>query len=417
MTQTQKLFHKDFTLMVIGQIISIFGNQIVSFALSLYILDLTNSASMFATILVVSKIPNILLSLIGGISADRLPRKAIMVVLDFFTAFSLLMFSLLMKHCDIIALTAAFMILLSSIQAFYQPSVSASIPAITAKEQLTAANSVTTGINAVATLAAPALGGMLYGFFGITPILNLAMLCFFLSALLELFLHIPFEKQTPATKGLWIMIRDDFKSAWQFVTKEHPIFFQMLLTLTGLNFLISAMITVGLPYIIKIQLGLSSQLYGIVESGFAIGMMIGALIAVKGKQRFTIHNAYLPLQLGIISITMITFSILTLQFPMPSYYMILLSVLVGMSMISVFNIIIQAYMQERTPSLLLGKVSSFTMMITQLAVPLGQALFGMLFDQFASYSAWIVLIPSLFALGIAAKTRSILRALPPDQCA
>ena len=53
MTQTQKLFHKDFTLMVIGQIISIFGNQIVSFALSLYILDLTNSASMFATILVV----------------------------------------------------------------------------------------------------------------------------------------------------------------------------------------------------------------------------------------------------------------------------------------------------------------------------------------------------------------------------
>ena len=69
MTQPQKLFHKDFTLMVIGQLISIFGNQIVSFALSLYILDLTNSASMFATILVVSKIPNILLSLIGGISA------------------------------------------------------------------------------------------------------------------------------------------------------------------------------------------------------------------------------------------------------------------------------------------------------------------------------------------------------------
>ena len=58
----KKLFHKDFTMMVIGQIISIFGNSILRFAISLYVLDLTGSASIFAGILAISMLPTILLS-------------------------------------------------------------------------------------------------------------------------------------------------------------------------------------------------------------------------------------------------------------------------------------------------------------------------------------------------------------------
>ena len=82
----KKLFHRNFCLMIIGQIISLFGNAILRFALSMYVLDLTGSAAAFGTILAVSMIPTVLLSPVGGIIADRINRRNIMVALDFTTA-------------------------------------------------------------------------------------------------------------------------------------------------------------------------------------------------------------------------------------------------------------------------------------------------------------------------------------------
>ena len=72
-----KAFNRNFILMIIGQIISLFGNAILRFSLSLYVLQVTGSASIFATILAVSILPTILLSPFGGILADRVSRRSI----------------------------------------------------------------------------------------------------------------------------------------------------------------------------------------------------------------------------------------------------------------------------------------------------------------------------------------------------
>jgi len=61
-------FSKDFILVVIGQVVSIFGNQIVRFALPLYLLNKTGSPALFGTILAISFIPMILLFPVGGIN-------------------------------------------------------------------------------------------------------------------------------------------------------------------------------------------------------------------------------------------------------------------------------------------------------------------------------------------------------------
>ena len=63
----QKLFTKDFTLVVIGQIISLFGNATIRFALPLYLLNLTGSSALYGTVMAFAFIPTILLSPIGGI--------------------------------------------------------------------------------------------------------------------------------------------------------------------------------------------------------------------------------------------------------------------------------------------------------------------------------------------------------------
>ena len=81
-----RLFQRDFSIMILGQIISLFGNSILRFSLSLYVLDVTGSAAVFGTILAVSMIPTLVLSPFGGVLADRLPKQKIMAILDFVTA-------------------------------------------------------------------------------------------------------------------------------------------------------------------------------------------------------------------------------------------------------------------------------------------------------------------------------------------
>lgn len=62
----QKLFSKDFTLVVIGQITSLFGNAMVRFALPLYLLNQTGSSVLYGTVTACAFIPAILLSPVGG---------------------------------------------------------------------------------------------------------------------------------------------------------------------------------------------------------------------------------------------------------------------------------------------------------------------------------------------------------------
>lgn len=76
---TQKLFTKNFVLLILGQLTSLFGNFILKLALSMYVLELTGSAAIFAGILSIATIPTIILSPLGGIFADR---RNIMVALD-----------------------------------------------------------------------------------------------------------------------------------------------------------------------------------------------------------------------------------------------------------------------------------------------------------------------------------------------
>src|SRR6056297_2863759 len=78
----QNLFNKNFVLVVLGQLISIFANSILRFALPLYILDQTGSTAIFGSILAAAAVPPILFSPLGGILADRYNRKNIMVILD-----------------------------------------------------------------------------------------------------------------------------------------------------------------------------------------------------------------------------------------------------------------------------------------------------------------------------------------------
>lgn len=266
--RSDRLFSRDFTLMILSPIISLFGNAILRFALSLYVLDTTGSAAAFGGILAVSMVPTILCSPLGGVLADRVPRQRIMWGLDFFTAALVLGYGLFFASRGTILAVGVLMVLLAAIQALYQPSVQASIPALASEEHLPAANGVVAQVQALANLLGPILGGMLYGWVGLLPMVAVGGACFFCSAVMELFLRIPFQRRTlagPPLAALWRDLRD----AGRFLTREQPGLLRVLALVALLNLFLSALLVVGLPYLVKISLGLSSLHYSFAEAALA----------------------------------------------------------------------------------------------------------------------------------------------------
>lgn len=218
----QSLFSKDFTLVIIGQIISLFGNATVRFALPLYLLNLTGSSALYGTVTACAFIPAIVLSPIGGIAADRINKRNIMVILDFFTAAVIFLFSMFMNEGNLIPLLTVTLMLLYGIAGAYQPSVQASIPVLVPQDNFMAANAIINTISSFAALTGPVLGGILYSIYGLKPVLWVCMICFILSAVMEIFINIPFVKHISDGKML-ATAKHDFSESVLFIRREKPI--------------------------------------------------------------------------------------------------------------------------------------------------------------------------------------------------
>ena len=106
----QKLFCRNFVLLILGQVTSLFGNFILRLALSMYVLDATGSAAVFAGILSAAMVPTIMLSPLGGILADRADRRTVMVVLDALTGASVLCAAVFLRAENDIAVICVLMI-------------------------------------------------------------------------------------------------------------------------------------------------------------------------------------------------------------------------------------------------------------------------------------------------------------------
>jgi len=184
----QKLFTKNFTLLMLGQASSLFGNYILRLALSMYVLEVTGSAVVFAGILSIATIPTILLSPVGGILADRADRRNIMVALDTLTGISVLCAAVFLSGDNAVVVISALLVILSVLGAFETPTVQACIPQMLAGDNIIKGNAVVNQVASISYLIAPLLGGILYSAVGLKPVMYASVVCFFVTALFECFI-------------------------------------------------------------------------------------------------------------------------------------------------------------------------------------------------------------------------------------
>ena len=407
-TSQAPLFRRDFTLVVLGQIISLFGNAILRFALPLYLLRQTESPALFGAVGAAAFIPAVLCAPIGGVVADRVNKRNIMVVLDFSTAGLILLFTLLLDRAPLVPLMVASLMLLYGIAGAYQPSVQASIPLLARPEQLTSANAVINMVGTLSGLLGPVVGGVLFGAFGLRPILWVGMACFFLSAVMELFIRIPHSPRA-AAGGVLSTVRRDLGESWRFIRRERPVFLSVMLVLALFNLVLSAALVVGIPVAVVQTLGMSDSRLGVTQGAMGLGGLFGGVLAALLGPRLRLRRGGAVLLAASLTAAGMGAALLPGVPPSLGWWGVTAMSFAVMALSTLLVVVLSAAVQGQTPPGLLGKVMAFIMAVSNCAAPLGQAVYGALFE---ACPAWAVLLGAAGAAALAAAwSRGVFRDL------
>ena len=401
---------KDFILMAIGQIVSLFGNQILRFALPLYLLHQTGSSALFGTISAVSFIPMVLLFPIGGIIADRVNKRNIMVVLDFCTSALVFIFVLAANQFDIVPLIAATLLILFAIQGAYQPAVKASVPALVDTEHLMLANSVVDVISSLASMLGPVIGGLMYTTIELSSILYICLGCFFASAVMEIFIRIPFQKKH-TQDGMIAAGYHDLKESFGYMFNQKTIIWKIAVIYGATSLLLSALFVIALPVLITQTMDFpedtANQLYGYAEGVIAIGSIVGGLLA--GALSKKLRPRVLPYLIGgcALSILLGGIALQVLHSPMAVYVVLVGGCCAFMVFSALFQIQMMSYVQILTPNDLIGKVTSCVICVCMCSAPIGQFIYGVVFEHIGKYTYLPFYLSAAIVVGISVGTRRI----------
>jgi len=393
--------NKNFTIVVIGQIISLFGNAIQRFCMSLYILDLTGSAAIFSRILAISTIPYILFAPIAGLLADTVNRKKIMVYLDFFSAGLMAIYSIiLISGRDNIIIVGSVMFMLSTTYTLYSPSVTACIPQIVEKDKLATANGIIQQVGAIVNLVGPIVAGLLYSFIEIKTIVIINAISFFISAIIELFLEIPDLQLKKKIKKTILQSFKEMKKSFIYLKEKKKIILGIIVSYGLTNIFVVPILSVVSPYFIKIKLNMPSVIYGFVEAIFVLGMILGGLLITFRPKMFKmkdIHKTMYPMVVAIVIIGISTYLTRANKFIVLGLYSI--SGLGIMLSLALSNIISLTYIQQEIKEDMLGKVSAFSTAIATASVAPGQLIYGQLIDINLSIHN-ILLLTLILSIGV-----------------
>ncbi|MDR1322626.1 MAG: MFS transporter [Gracilibacteraceae bacterium] len=404
------IFSKDFILVVTGRIVSAFGNQILRYALPLYLLIQTGSAALFGTIMAAAFIPMVLLFPIGGIIADRLNKRNIMLALDFCTAAVVFIFCLLSGKIDIVPLMTVTLIILYGIDGADRPAVKASVPALVNAEHMMRANSIVDVVDSAAAMAGPVIGGLLFSVFGLTPILYVSIGCFFASVALDIFIHIPFEKKA-AAGNIFATGISDLRESFSFMLRKRPTLWKISLIFASSNLLLTTLVLIGLPVIITQHLGFgpggANRAYGYAQGVIAAGAILGGLLAgvLSNKLKSTASPALL---IGCsLCVILGGAALQTLSRPMGSYLVLIIACALMLALHTLFQIQMVTYLQLLTPKDLIGKVISCFICVVMCTNPLGQFAYGFVFEHIGSGIYLPFYAAGLVMTGVSILTRRV----------
>lgn len=381
------LKNRNFTLLMLGKATSLLGSDMQQFALSLYVLSVTGSATIFASMLAISILPRLLFSPVAGVFGDWFDRKKSIVGLDLLNSLLIGAFAVYYMVHGSLSIPSIYVLvmLLETTEIFFGSAMAAVVPSMVPQEKLFDANALRSMLMSLCTIIAPLLAGVLYGNLGLLGVLLINAVSFFLSAVSEMFIVIPAYHKKPEKINLG-NFRKDLLEGWKLV-KSHAVVRNIIGLGMILNFCLGSLFSVGLLYIIRETLQGSDLQYGFFASALSFAMLIAPILLGGFARKVSLGKLMVYTFFGVSLIILLMAGIPAPGFrnafatnEVPFLLLTFLSFLVGMG-VTVVNIAIGTLFDTIVPKPLMGRTSSMMNLAVTVAMPLGQLLYGLALDH------------------------------------
>ncbi|MBR2835497.1 MAG: MFS transporter [Coriobacteriales bacterium] len=369
------LWTRDFTIITLGSVISMFGNAMSGFAMSLMVLDISESTLLYAVYIAMYTLPQLFMPIISGAVLDRFSRKKTIYTLDFISSFLyIFMACVLATGWFSFPLFAIYCFILGSIQSSYMVAYESFYPLLISEGNFQKAYSIASVLETVSAIMIP-LSAFLYNIIGLAPLLAINGMCFFIAAVMETRIgaeehYIETQKETELEGSHPVaQILNDSKEGFRYLASEKG------LLAIALYFVFSAICNgvssvVTLPYF-KNTFPNGEYWFMFVMAFAILGRAIGGLIhyriKIPAQYRYTIAlTVYI-----VISICEGTY--LFLSFPL----MALLCFITGIGGVTSYTIRISAT-QSYVPDEKKGRFNGAFNMLSTLGALIGEFAAGTL---------------------------------------
>ena len=379
MKTSTKLLNKIFLLFILGWELSMIGEALLRFTLPLYLFLATGNSILLGSMLALSAIPSILLTPLGGILADRISKRKIIMGANAVLVVMTLIYLLTFHRFDLVVFTTCLLLIIFSANAVLEPSAEAAIPLLVPKEKLETANGMTFLLTIFSSVGAPILAGFILENYRLIIILWLSILLFLGSVLIMGLARVPFTKNvTYKVKDENQTIRSDLKEGFHFVRIEKPPIGRVILLMSLLSMTIAPIMSVGLTVLVSGYFGRGEATLGIAQGLVVFGGTVGVIfIGILGKRaNVNLFRKLIFVMAGVF----IPFSAI-LYFSandQVKFITTIVSFFILLSLITLVTIIGWTYLGKNTPENLLGKIMGLNSTIIAIGVALGNGLWGML---------------------------------------
>lgn len=376
-------------LFSLGKGMSVFGTSIYTFAIGLHVLNATGSGLSFAATLFFGLVPIIIFNPIAGVIADRFDKKKIVVGMDFLNGamFITLYFLSLMYDLNLVMIYLS-TFLTTAFTTIFGISIETAKPNMVSDKKLLSINSISKIIDSISSILGPFIGGLIFAYIDIKSFILINGISFISSAISEIFIDFKYNYEEKNKEETKIGFIKDIKEGFRYIAERKDII-KILSIVISLNFYLSFSVTVPLPFIINNVLKLTSKQYGVIESAFPVGMIIGAVFVKKAFEKTSYDrlliftSLLLPISMILLGVPLLLFNLSISSVIYLIYYSIIM-IAFGIA-IAFVDIPVIYLIQKIVPDEFRGRVLSVGISIGKTISPIALIISGFLINRLPSY--------------------------------
>ncbi len=279
-----------FLLVWFGQLVSLIGSGLTSFALGVWVYQRTGSVTQFSLILLFAMLPGILISPIAGALVDRINRRWCMILSDSGAGITTAACALLLATGSLEIWHIYLVVSLSSVfKAFQLPAYTASTSMLVPKEHLPRASGMVQSAEACAQLISPLLAGVLLGIVQLHGVILIDFVTFLFALTTLLLVRFPDAYKVAVTEDEKSSLWREAIEGWTYITVRPGLLVLMIVFAIN-NFVLGLIEVLFTPLVLTFT---SVTVLGTIQSIGGGGMLLGSVVmSVWGGPRPLIRGVF-----------------------------------------------------------------------------------------------------------------------------